>query len=129
VSAARPDRAPSPSPDGIVDETCGFPIEVRFPTDRGVMTTFFDRDGNVTRIQVTGHLVATLTNIETGESVTVNISGPGRLVFPSGELTATGRWSAWPEGHLVIQAGHTEPDGTFHGRTVMDVCEVLAPDA
>jgi hypothetical protein len=125
--AASPDRAPAPSPDGIVDETCGFAIGVTFPVNDQFAITFFDRHGDPTRVLILGNLVATLTNLSTGESITVNISGPGRMTLPSGEITTMGRWSAWPEGHLVIQAGRTEPDGSFHGRTLIDVCEVLAP--
>ena len=130
AAAAKPDKAPAPSPDGIVDETCGFPIEVRFPTNDQFAITFFDQAGNPTRVIVAGKLVATLTNMDTDESITVNISGPLHMNFVRGTNTSEGRWSVWPDGTLHIAAGRTDNvDGSFRGHVVMSVCDVLAPGA
>jgi hypothetical protein len=97
---------------------------------------------------VQGHLVVELTNVETGASITRNISGPGVFTFGSDgstTLTAWGQWSFFffpdqlgPDapGSLVLNRGRTvlliDADG-FH-QTILsrtgtqeDLCAALTP--
>jgi hypothetical protein len=53
-----------------------------FPTNDGFITTF----SNGKQI-ITGALVATLTNTETQQSITLNISGPGFIVTDANGVT------------------------------------------
>ena len=54
--------------------------------NQGFVESFFDEEGNLERQIVTGRFVNELTNLDSGESITVNISGPA--VFTTrGNLT------------------------------------------
>jgi len=128
AAAAPPSRVYSPLPPVILDDSCGYTIEVTFPTDREYVTTFLDRDGNVRRIAITGALVVTFTNPETGKSLTANISGPSHIDIAHGTNTGEGNWALWPDGSLSLLAGRTDFDtGVFHGRVKLSVCDALAP--
>ena len=123
TSANPPDRQPVGNvsvtlPAGPT--TCPFDLREDFLADREKLTTFFDRDGNVVRLQVTGQLVARFTNLSTGASITLHISGPATLTFgQDGTLTANGRGTgtglplttgaALIHGNVTIVVG---PDGT-----------------
>ena len=71
----KPVREPVPSPP---DETfpagqlCAFPVFVETLRNNEILTTFSDG-----RQRVTGALKVRLTNVDTGESLIVNASGPG----------------------------------------------------
>src|SRR5262245_427240 len=86
VAAAKPDRAFAPADDVLVD-LCEFDVLQHRLVNNEYFTTFFDRDGNVTRSQVNGHLVVELTNLESGKSIVLNASGHGRFVEDADGLT------------------------------------------
>jgi len=69
------------SPFDIPSNVCGFIVHVDIPVDRQYGTFSTLPDGS-TVLKITGSLVWTLTNTETGTSVTVNASGPGTVTFP-----------------------------------------------
>src|SRR4051812_25912709 len=80
VAAAKPDRSFAEAGDIPVIGYCDFDVIERPVSDNEYFTTFFDADGNVTRSHVAGRLVLELINVETGHSIVVNASGPGRFV-------------------------------------------------
>jgi hypothetical protein len=68
---------------------CGdFPVLIEFPDfNQYIIRQTTAPDGTVT-LQITGHAQATVTNQDTDESVSYNISGPGTLVLnPDGSFS------------------------------------------
>lgn len=118
------------SPAGELGSVCPFPVLLT-----GVDAQRAHENGGV--VLLTGPAVVTATNLETGKSMTFNISGP-RLVDPrTGNIVFVGQT-------LILQPTAFEPDDPFllfvkgrveqtsnnridniSGRTV-DVCEALA---
>jgi hypothetical protein len=94
ASAVKPDRVFVPSEDGIVSGVCPFDLGITVLEDNVHTTTFFDQDGNVTRLHSSGTLVVELSNEQTGDSMVANISGPGTVTFTddSEVLEAVGPW-------------------------------------
>jgi len=137
ASAAKPTRQLIPASEDIVIGDCGFPVEIDFLREKGTLTTFTDESGAVVFELTTGPFVVAVTNLETGESLRLNISGPGMFrVEKDGTATFTGAgpWlffgfspaEGFPtffltEGKFVFE------DGTFTqvGRLV-DLCAELA---
>ena len=130
VAAARPTTEFLPPPDGLLDKTCGYEILVTFPVQREYLRTFFDRDGNVVKIIVTGNLVVTFTNTATGASLTSNISGPFHTNVVRESNTSEGRIGGPVPGlpGLNLFAGRIDYDsGRMVGHLEGSVCEMLAP--
>ena len=95
AAADQPIREPLSPSAFTISGACSFDVGLEDLVNREIVTTFFDKDGNATMQIVTGTLKSRLTNLSTGESLDVNISGPGRTVInPDGSatLTGTGRW-------------------------------------
>ncbi|HEX5951208.1 MAG TPA: hypothetical protein VFZ96_09405 [Actinomycetota bacterium] len=68
AAAIPPERSSVPFDDAFTDdETCPFPIEVRF-VGRLEITTFLDQQGDVVRVQVHGSDVGTATNPANGKT-------------------------------------------------------------
>jgi hypothetical protein len=74
-------------PFDIASNVCGFTVHVEIPVDRQYGTFSTAEDGS-TILKITGSLVWELTNTTSGNSVTVNVSGPGTIVFPIGTALA-----------------------------------------
>jgi hypothetical protein len=93
VAAAAPaspgngaDRVPvGNTPGDVGPQACGFPIHVGIVSDREYYiheTTL--ADGTLIQ-QVTGTLVLSFTNTDTGKTITENVSGPGSFTtYPDG---------------------------------------------
>jgi hypothetical protein len=125
-------------PPGVA---CNFGVLGGEPIINNQVLTTFPPEPNGDVVQLaTGALVFTLTNTSTGKTITVNISGPGRItIHPDGSTTleAQGRWFlGFVEGPytLFISSGRVvisfAPDGTptlvsQRGR-VEDVCALLS---
>jgi hypothetical protein len=93
----KPSRSPLPAgdfeaPAGLF---CSFGVLVETIVNNQVLTTFpQESNGDIVQL-ATGAFVTRLTNTSTGESITVNISGPGRFTtHPDGSATLefSGRW-------------------------------------
>ena len=112
---------------------CGFDVQaeveqkfkfIEFSGDRGTLWT----------AMTVGKLKAVLTNVETEESITVNIPGPGFIDVDGNTITGTGPWLVFVPGQLLFLVGHiTFEPGPFgvqpalvRGRS-LDLCEALAP--
>ena len=145
AQAAQPTVERFPVNDqGIDEETCGFPIETTI-TGSVVAISWFeegaDQDGRVLYIAADPQLKLTMTNLDTGETITLNISGPvhvnatadgGVVVLETG-LWARGENPETGESGLFQTAGllriTIDAEGNesfqFVGR-VTDLCAELA---
>jgi hypothetical protein len=142
AAGGKPERLPGLSAF-VIEGGCSFDIGVT-PTRQSDKTFVFPaaEDGTV-KVLIAGGLFVELTNVETGDSLTANISGQGVLFFhPDGTATTTnaGRTLAWlipEEGGPAawVQSGHIswtiDASGLFTlidqtGNT-FDLCEALAP--
>jgi hypothetical protein len=142
AQADKPTRLPAPVTPGdeyTVTENCPFDVKVT-PLANKEKTTIFS-DG---RVLVTGTLKVRLTNLDTGKSVDVNISGPATFTpNEDGSFTGVfkGRTLVFPDdgpgpaAHLFfVSSGRTtmivNKDFTFFtlqntiGGSV-DICEAL----
>jgi len=91
AAAQGPVRTPLINMPGELDGFCSFPIDVSFPVNDESSITFYDSAGNPVKTLVDGHLVVTFTNVsDPAKSVTLNLSGPGIIVYnPDGSQTIT----------------------------------------
>jgi hypothetical protein len=123
ASAVPPERVFLPPLEDFLDEeSCPFPMFTDFQLQKGTEKTFFDREGNITRVTVTGPLKVELTRLDTDTSIRLNVSGPGATVFENGEpvlFKARGPWVLF-FGPGELEEGH--PGGIFltHGHVVFD---------
>lgn len=143
--ADRPTREELPPAGDFVDTFCGFPMLVDFEQAQpGTVTLFYDQAGNLVRSFATfPGLQVTITNLETGEPLAHDLSGPGVIEFHadgSTTLTATGPWGIWSRMNGVrgrfITVGQVvelrDATGALVSRTleagrIVDVCAELGP--
>jgi len=94
ASADRPVREFLPAEDDLISGVCDFDLAVIVLENDEFLTTFVDREGNVTKQLITGALVVELRNETTGASFVANIPGPGIITFPddSEVVEALGPW-------------------------------------
>jgi hypothetical protein len=117
AAADKPLKEPLPPledavyPAGLI---CPFPLLEEVLVNRGKSITFSDGSQ-----LVTGTLKERLTNLDTGESIVVNISGPGTFTVEGDVLHVFGR-GAW-----LLLAVEGEPGGPgallIHGHIRFDV--------
>ena len=91
ATAGKPTREVFPAlPDAVLDQ-CGFPV-LDHEEGFGIVLSFTDEEGNLVRqISLAPGLRETLTNLDTGKTVVVNIAGPGHLdLNPDGSRSFTG---------------------------------------
>lgn len=92
-SPGKPTRSPLPDApfSFAAGAACTFPLIGTVITNKEVSNTFPpDANGDVVQ-HISGRLVMSITNGNTNKSITVNISGPGTLVFrPDGSVGFTG---------------------------------------
>jgi hypothetical protein len=151
VLAGKPTRVVIPAEDNedfvlLAGDACAFDVLVH--TEGGLaFLNFFDADGNFVRQILTvpgGSGRQTLTNVATGSSVTVNISGPGVFtVNADGTATqqGTGPWTwfgplprSTTSGLFLIRGKFVitfDVDGnptsfTHSGPAIVDLCAQLA---
>lgn len=136
AGAVPPDRQPLVFPEELslpAGDFCPWEGLVTFDVNREYATTFYDSEGNITRVQITGALVITITNLDNGESVTLNI--PGTAVIVGDLFTYRGRNVIFPVvGELKLVSGRVvvtvDSEGfqhpvIIHGSTE-DICALLA---
>ena len=76
------------TPTTLPAEWCGFEVRVTYPVNREFIKISKASDGSIT-ILATGSVVTSYTNLETGKTITENLSGPSKtIVFPDGSFTA-----------------------------------------
>lgn len=115
--ATQPLRERLDNPDEVILGDCGFDILFEEVADKEYLTTYFDREGNVQRQVITGVLKYNATNMETGETLFLNISGWGTYTYPedgSVHLVGAGKWLHFGvvnrPGEILLTSGHFEGD-------------------
>jgi hypothetical protein len=139
----KPLRVFLPAFTGVFEGFCPFPVDVEVPVENVYMTTFFDTQGNPVRAVVTGHLVGSFTNTETGATLVRQTSGPvfinyhsdGSVTVVASGISALFLFSTDPGGPaILITAGPTvlefDASGTLTsvslGSVLEDVCADLS---
>ena len=92
ASAGKPLKEFFPADPITVEGVCDFPVLLDPIINMEYVKSFFD-EGNLERQIVTGRFVNEVTNLDSGESITVNVSGPVFFTFADDTLTVrlTGR--------------------------------------
>ena len=132
-------------PSDLGPEYCGFPIHVAVVSDNEyIVHDTFKADGTEI-LQITGKLVMSFTNEDTGKSVVENTSGPGTITFPRdgsfaedahgngafpfdpSDQASTGEPGlVFYSGHLAVTYGPTGPAQSFMlSGTQTDGCALL----
>jgi hypothetical protein len=125
---------------------CGFEIGVSFPVGREYSKLLKASDGSVITL-TTGSLIASLTNLDTGKTITENVSGPGKFtVFDDGSTIMafkglTGffltpdqaKQFGLPTASVTAGAytASLDPDGNptsvlLQGHVLVDICAALS---
>lgn len=142
ASAIKPTREPLGELEDLTHTgACPFDVLDHIVQNKEILTTFFDQDGDIVRESITGALKTELTNLETMESVVLNISGSGTFVPQEDGSTLVhgkGSWLQydianrprellWTRGgfHAVSTSDDdyilTDPPGN-----IVDVCRLLS---
>jgi hypothetical protein len=158
ASADRPIRIPLTPGGGATyaaGEACEFPVTGTEVVNASVVTLFFAKNGDLSRVLVTGRIVVRVTNDVTGKSVTLNVSGPveitditpeserDTLLGPSllhlrtGDVAPVGvsvPGLYLTSGRVQFVARYDPETGAFLGKTVVsqqgtmtDICAMIRP--
>jgi len=92
-----PTRTPAPAPTFTGEFCPGVQVQITFPVNQEYAISFSSG-----AVITTGHLVAQVKNLSTGESVVVNASGPGML-------GADGRFTLRGETLVFLTPGQIGP--------------------
>jgi hypothetical protein len=114
------------------EDFCGFDVFAELEQKFKFIAFSGDRGTFITAMTV-GKLKVVLTNVDTGESISLSIPGPGFFDVEGNLVVGTGTWVVFVPGALLYLSGHiTFEPGPFgvepvevRGRQI-DLCEVLA---
>jgi hypothetical protein len=136
AAAEKPIKEPLPS-QNITAQFCpDFQVEIATTANKEVIHIF---SSGVALI--TGVLKVEVTNVETGKTVALNISGPGKISADGSTISAHGTWLLYGEagqlpgpgpgmflatGHTTLQVSPTGIESMSTRGTVQDVCALLA---
>ena len=133
AAADKPIREGLPAEDFTIQGSCAFDVDLQVLVNKEFITTFSDG-----RQLITGRLVVRLTNVATGKSIDLNISGPG-FITPHADGSVTfelsGRSLVFLPGLLELTSGpvvlEIDPAGNVvsYAKTsaaAVDLCAVLA---
>jgi hypothetical protein len=148
AAADKPLREPNVIPPALFPAgiaCAGFTVEIVADVNAQTVTTFFDSEGNPVRLLITGRLILTVTNTDTGEAVTIRLGDAIHITFNAdGSVTLVGTGNVlsiffptdFPpgpsttlySGRLVIPitAAGVGTLETATGKAI-DICAVLAP--
>jgi hypothetical protein len=133
ATAAQPIRSPLFGEDFSSDELCSFPVLIEVTANKEYVTEFADG-----RILITGKFFVRITNLDTGQSLDLNASGPATFSAESAFLRGRSLFLLFPgdpEGPgLLLTSGPLQlmaaEDGSLAGFTFkghsLDVCAALA---
>jgi hypothetical protein len=138
ASAQAPNREIFEGEVTRVDEFCGFPVLAQ-SEGRFAVISFTDAEGNIVKTiePVAGRLQTSVTNVNTGKTLQLHVSGPGILELDaSGQFvsfTTLGAWfvtqdpGTFERGAFILRGRRqlTTNGFEFHGR-VVDLCAELA---
>jgi hypothetical protein len=137
AAADRPIKEPVPFEDAMGQFCEDFPVLVHATTNRG-----FAHVLSSGAVLLTGSLKVEVTNVETGKTIALNISGPGKISADGTTLTGSGPWLFFGEAgffgpgsppELSTNSGRIAislVDGSFIRRIgeSIDLCPLLAAD-
>ena len=114
------------------DDFCGFDVQAEVE-QKFKLIQFSGNRGTLWTAMTVGKIKAELTNVETGESLNVNIPGPGFIDAEGNTIVGTGPWLVFVPGQLLFLVGHiTFEPGPFgvqpavvRGRS-FNLCDTLA---
>jgi hypothetical protein len=133
-------------PFTIPTGVCDFPVHVDVPVNKEYAKVTTLPDGS-TLLKITGALRYVVTNVDTGKSITLNVSGPGRVLLPaSGSIVSVdsrGRGMFWVTNgadfgvpNLMYASGPVTYETDFSNDTMtaldrapshaVDLCAVLS---
>jgi hypothetical protein len=140
AAADKPVIEPTPpTEDFVIEGACEFDVLLHTVADESKAIIFGER------MIVTGKIKVRLTNVETGKTLDLNISGPGTFTFDEEDGTTTikggGPWLVWlletdeggpgiflTRGHLTLVGDAEFNVLAFEVRGhVTDLCAALAP--
>lgn len=140
AQAGKPTHERLPNNATFVDDSCGFPVRFE-QTGSLVRITWTAADGSVRVKEAYPQLKATLTNLATGRSITVNIAGPAHIsegADGSFSLIGTGSWF-WPfhpdtgapglfltSGRFVFAVDPAGNESFGRSGRIVDLCARLA---
>ena len=123
VGAVPPDREPvSAEPPITLVGQCDFDVLLEDVINKEKITTFFDQEGNERFSLITGALKVRVTNLDTGTSKVLNVSGPARFdPHPDGSLTITTRGATFLYFFPGDDTGGLPLLAFAHGQTVLEI--------
>ncbi len=115
------------------EDFCGFDVQADVE-QKFKLITFSGNRGTLWTAMTVGKIKVVLTNLDTGETLAVNIPGPGFIDVNGNTIVGTGPWLVFVPGQLLYLVGHiTFEPGPFgvqpalvRGRS-LDLCGALAP--
>jgi len=137
---------PAPPAITLPAAFCGFEVRITFPVDREFVKILKVSDGSMITLS-TGSLTSSATNLGTGKTITVNTSGPAKvIVSPDGSVTELEKGlnglvltpadaARFGLPAVSVTAGartvSIAPDGTItslslQGHVLVDVCAALS---
>jgi hypothetical protein len=137
AAGGRPTIVRTPVEDTFVDSIdCAFPVEVYIKGTDTTITSVVQ--GDVREFHSFGGGHATLTNLDTGKSITINIAGPVRFTFgKDGSFTAVGTGTAlflfedtpgiqWFRGRFTFSIDAEGNETSTTTGSFVDMCAALA---
>ena len=130
---AQPIREPLVIEDEDFNNLCQFPVRIEITANKEYVKFFSDG-----RLLVNGKLFVRITNLDTGESIDLNISGPSYITPTSERSMGRGIFLLFPEDAggpgIVLNTGRVDTirgeDGFITNYTVrgtsVDVCAALS---
>jgi hypothetical protein len=113
--AGKPTIQRTPFEQHFVSEACGFPVQVD-ASGTALDISYTDELGNVHLFEAGPQVKSTMTNLVTGKTIVVNISGPGQYTFGadgSFTLVGTGLWSWTRVNPATLEPGIFLTQGSF----------------
>jgi hypothetical protein len=136
AAADKPSKEPFPSSD-VTGRFCeDFDVLLHVTDDKGTLHVFSSGVA-----LVTGTLKIEVTNLASGKTLALNISGPGKFSADGTTLTGSGRWLLFGEagelpdpgpgmllttGQITLGLGPTGITSIETHGTVQDICAALA---
>jgi hypothetical protein len=107
---------------------CADPVQVDSTYDE-MIHSFYDKDGNATRVSFTGKVTVRYTNLTNGATFSPNVSGPGTIDLATGQTVYRGGGLFDSNGRFIANDGRVVVDS--HGNIISivghqtDVCATL----
>jgi hypothetical protein len=103
ATAAEVTRMPLPSTGSVsLPHLCGFDVRLDLVNNE-TLTSFFDNNGMLVTQVISGSSFGTVTNLSSGKTINVNLSGPAQFTFnPDGSITIS---ADGPQGFVAPLLG------------------------